>query len=103
MAEAKMLIPLPDDMDRLMKLTQRQAAEIERLRERLFDLETDPSGGDLIPLAKQRTNALRQPTIVTHPAIHTLRQIASMPRRTREQRLAASCLALLESLGEKGA
>ena len=32
MAEPTMLIPLPDDMARLMKLTQWQAAEIERLR-----------------------------------------------------------------------
>lgn len=33
MAEPKMLIPLPDDMARLMKLSQWQAAEIARLRE----------------------------------------------------------------------
>lgn len=46
MAEPKMLIPLPDDMARLMKLAQWQAGEIERLRERVFELETDPKGGD---------------------------------------------------------
>ncbi len=33
-------------------------------------------------------------------AIETLRQIAAMPRRTREQRLAKSCVALLDSLAE---
>lgn len=35
MAEPTMPIPLPDDLARLMKLTQWQAGEIERLRERV--------------------------------------------------------------------
>lgn len=60
MAEPTMLIPLPDDMARLMKLTQRQAAEIERLRERVFELETDRHGGDVIPLAQPREGDLRR-------------------------------------------
>ena len=60
MAEANVLVPLPDDMARLMKLTQWQAAEIQRLRERVFELETDPHGGDVIPLAQPRQGALRR-------------------------------------------
>jgi hypothetical protein len=60
MAEPTMLIPLPDDMARLMKLTQWQAAEIQRLRERVFELETDPQGGDVIPLAQPRQGDLRR-------------------------------------------
>lgn len=60
MAEANLLVPLPDDMARLMKLTQRQAAEIQRLRERVFELETDPHGGDVIPLAQPRDGELRR-------------------------------------------
>ena len=54
MAEPTMLIPMPDDMARLMKLSQWQAAEIDRLRERVFELESDPKGGDVIPLAEPR-------------------------------------------------
>lgn len=60
MAEPKMLIPLPDDMARLMKLTQWQASEIERLRERVFELEADPNGGDAIPLREPRCGELRR-------------------------------------------
>ena len=60
MAEPKMLIPLPDDMARLMKLTQWQAGEIERLRERVFELEADPKSGDVIPLAEPRCGDLRR-------------------------------------------
>ena len=60
MAEPKMLMPLPDDMARLMKLTQWQATEIHRLRERVFELETDPKGGDVIPLAQPREGDLRR-------------------------------------------
>ena len=60
MAEASLLVPLPDDMARLMKLTQWQAAEIARLRERVFELETDPHGGDVIPLAQPRDGDLRR-------------------------------------------
>lgn len=60
MAEASVLVPLPDEMGRLMKLTQWQAAEIERLRERVFELEADPQGGDLIPLAQPRAGDLRR-------------------------------------------
>lgn len=60
MAEPKMLIPLPDDMARLMKLVQWQAGEIERLRERVFELEADPKSGDLIPLAEPRCGDLRR-------------------------------------------
>ena len=55
MAEPNMLIPLPDDMDRLMKLAHWQAGQIERLRERVFELEADPKSGDVIPLAAERT------------------------------------------------
>ncbi len=54
MAEPKILIPLPDDMDRLMKLAQWQASQIERLRERVFELEADPNSGDVVPLAAER-------------------------------------------------
>lgn len=54
MAEPKMLIPVPDDLDRLMKLTKWQAGQIERLRERVFELEADPNSGDVIPLAAER-------------------------------------------------
>lgn len=54
MAEPKMLIPLPDDMEKLMKLAQWQAGQIERLRERVFELEADPNSGDVIPLAAER-------------------------------------------------
>jgi hypothetical protein len=54
MAEPNMLIPLPDDMARLMKLTQWQAEQIERLRARVFALE-DAQGGEAIPLAEPRT------------------------------------------------
>lgn len=60
MAEPTMLIPLPDDMARLMNLTQWQAAEIARLRERVFELDTDPHGGDVIPLAQPRDGDLRR-------------------------------------------
>ena len=60
MAEPTMLIPLPDEMARLMKLSQWQAAEIARLRERVFELEADPKGGDLIPLAEPRCGDLRR-------------------------------------------
>lgn len=60
MAEPTMLIPLPDDMARLMKLTQWQAGEIERLRERVFELEADPKSGDVIPLAEPRCGDLRR-------------------------------------------
>lgn len=60
MAEANLLVPLPDDMARLMKLTKWQAAEIQRLRERVFELETDPHGGDVIPLAQPRDGELRR-------------------------------------------
>lgn len=60
MAEPNMLIPLPDDMARLMNLTQRQAAEIDRLRERVFELEADPKGGDVIPQAEPRCGDLRR-------------------------------------------
>ena len=60
MAEPTMLIPLPDDMARLMKLTQWQAAEIAQLRERVFELETDPHGSDVIPLAQPRDGDLRR-------------------------------------------
>ena len=60
MAEPNMLIPLPDDMARLMLLSQRQAAEIDRLRERVFELETDPKGGDVVPLAEPRCGDLRR-------------------------------------------
>ena len=54
MAEPNMLIPLPDEMARLMKLTQWQAEQIERRRARVFALE-DAQGGDAIPLAEPRT------------------------------------------------
>lgn len=54
MAEPNMLIPLPDEMARLMKLTQWQAEQIERLRARVFALE-DAQGGGAIPLAEPRT------------------------------------------------
>ena len=40
MAAPNMLIPLPDEMARLMKLTQWQAEQIERLRARVAVLET---------------------------------------------------------------
>lgn len=60
MAEPTMLIPLPDDMARLMKLTQWQASEIDRLRERAFELEADPQGGDVIPLREPRCSELRR-------------------------------------------
>jgi len=60
MAEANLLVPLPDDMARLMNLTQWQAAEIYRLRERVFELETDHQGGNVIPLAQPRTGDLRR-------------------------------------------
>lgn len=60
MAEANLLVPLPDDMARLMKLTQWQAGEIARLRERVFELEADPEGGDVIPLARPRDGDLRR-------------------------------------------
>jgi len=60
MAEPTMLIPLPDDMARLMKLAQWQAGEIERLRERVFELQADPKGGDVIPLAAPRCGDLRR-------------------------------------------
>ena len=60
MAEPKMLIPLPDEMAQLMKLVQRQAGEIERLRERVFELQADPKSGDLIPLAERRCGDLRR-------------------------------------------
>ena len=60
MAEPKMLIPLPDAMARLMKLTQWQAGEIERLRERVFELEADPKSGDVISLAEPRCGDLRR-------------------------------------------
>lgn len=60
MAEPTMLIPLPDDMARLMKLTQWQASEIDRLRERVFELEADPQGGDVIPLREPRCSELRR-------------------------------------------
>ena len=63
MAEPKMLIPLPDDMARLMKLTQWQASEIDRLRERVFELEADPKSGDVIPLAEPRQGALRKRSV----------------------------------------
>ena len=59
MAEPNMLIPLPDDMARLMELTQWQARQIERLRTRVFELE-DASGGDPIPLAEPRCGELRR-------------------------------------------
>ena len=42
------------EIERLMKLTQRQAGEIGRLRERVFELEADPNSGDVIPLAEPR-------------------------------------------------
>lgn len=42
----------------LVKLTARQAIEIGRLRERLFELETDPLGGDAVPLARPRTTVV---------------------------------------------
>jgi hypothetical protein len=48
------------DMARLMKLTQRQATEIHRLRERVFELEADPKSGDVIPLAQPREGELRR-------------------------------------------
>lgn len=60
MAEQTMLIPLPNDTARLMKLTQWQAGEITRLRERVFELEADPHGGDVIPLAEPRCGELRR-------------------------------------------
>lgn len=60
MAEPTMLIPMPDDMARLMKLSQWQAAEIERLRERVFELEADPASGDVIPLTEPRCGDLRR-------------------------------------------
>ena len=59
MAEPNMLIPLPDDMARLMELTQWQARQIERLRTRLFELE-DAQGQDPIPLAEPRCGELRR-------------------------------------------
>ncbi len=61
MAEPKMLIPLPDDMDRLMKPTQWQAGQIERLRERVFELEADPNSGDVISLAAERERCAKKP------------------------------------------
>ena len=36
------------------------AAEIARLRKRVFELETDPQGGDVIPLAQPRDGDLRR-------------------------------------------
>ena len=50
----------PDDMARLMKLAQWQAGEIERLRERVFELQADPKSGDVIPLAEPRCGDLRR-------------------------------------------
>lgn len=40
-------------------LMKRHALEIERLRERVFELEADPQGGDVIPLAQPRDSAER--------------------------------------------
>ena len=38
-------------------------AEIERLRERVFELEADPKSGDVIPLAEPRQGALRKRSV----------------------------------------
>lgn len=37
---------------------------------------------------------------IHNQAMEVLRQIASMPRRTREQRLASACVSFLDSLAE---
>lgn len=60
MAEPNMLIPLPDDMARLLKVTQYQAAEIDRLRGRVRDLEASQNGGTATPLVDPACSDLRR-------------------------------------------
>ena len=48
------------ERDSLAREAQRQAGKIERLRERVFELEADPKSGDVIPLAEPRCGDLRR-------------------------------------------
>ena len=41
-------------------LRREAAGEIERLRERVFELQADPKSGDVIPLAEPRCGDLRR-------------------------------------------
>ena len=51
---------LKAERDSLAREAQRQAGKIERLRERVFELEADPKSGDVIPLAEPRCGDLRR-------------------------------------------
>lgn len=103
MAEPTMLIPLPDDMARLMKLAQWQAGEIERLRERVFELETDPKGGDLIPLAEPRCGDLRRSAERCITAWTVVRGGVWDPNGLMDEHMAALRKALGPNVGAKRA
>lgn len=101
MAEPTMLIPLPDEMARLMKLAQWQAGEIERLRERVFELEADPKSGDVIPLAEPRCGDLRRSAERCITAWTVVRGGVWDPNGLMDEHMAALRKALGPNVGAK--
>lgn len=75
--------------DRLLAYSDIRQRDPRESRDALRDLLTD----DLLRLSRECAAA--------EQAMSVLRQIASLKRRTREQRLASSCVTFLDALAER--
>jgi len=75
--------------DRLIAYSDIRQRDPRESRDALHELLTD----ELLRIEQERARSKQ--------AMDVLRQIAGMQRRTREQRLASSCVAFLDSLDER--
>ena len=78
------------------------SAEIQRLRERVFELETDPHGGDLIPLAQPRDGDLRRQAGRCIVAWTVVRSAVWDPNGLMDEHMAALRKALGPNIGFRG-
>lgn len=74
---------------RLLAFSDIRQSDPRESRDALHELLTD----ELMRIDRERAAA--------EHAMNVLRQIASLKRRTREQRLASSCVALLDALAQR--